>query len=347
MKKRDMTLDLLKIIASWFVIYQHVGGPVLEAPEYSVRYMAVLALNIFTETSVPLFLMVSGALLLRKQESAGAVAKRILRIVFLIIVFSAFYDIFYYRGQWLDKWGEDILYSVATTAMWYLYLYIGFLFMLPILRKIQLTDRECLYLVGIVVLFNGIFPFIQYYFDINMPSSIIGTFFFPTYIVLVFLGEYVLCRMKREWFHLKGAIAAMLAIVVLLAFSMYCAVYQFDHSGVIAFDYLYNRQYYGPVILMAAAIAYLVKFLADLLNKYEWIRKPVSWIGISTFGIYLMGDFFRILYQPYTWRFLDRYNEFIVLVIYTSVTWFSAFVVSFLYQGMKQLANYVWSWRKK
>ena len=69
--------------------------------QHGVQYAVSFFLSLVCKAAVPLFYMVSGALLLGKNESFGELArKRILRIVAVIVIFSLLYYLkFAVRGQ--------------------------------------------------------------------------------------------------------------------------------------------------------------------------------------------------------------------------------------------------------
>ena len=105
------------------------------------RYAVSFFLSLVCKAAVPLFYMVSGALLLGKNESFGELArKRILRIVAVIVIFSLLYYMkFAVRGQASVSPIRFLLglpFDVAFLPYWYLYSYLGILVSLPFLRPL-------------------------------------------------------------------------------------------------------------------------------------------------------------------------------------------------------------------
>ena len=57
---------------------------------------------------------------------------------------------------------------------WYLFSYLGFLILLPFLRKMirNLTEKEFLYLFGLHLLFGGLIPMLQFFPDLKLNTSL-------------------------------------------------------------------------------------------------------------------------------------------------------------------------------
>lgn len=195
--------DLMRIIAIFFVIWNHTatygfGLYTIQEPG-SLRYWVYLMVSIFCTFAVPLFFMISGALVLPKATMQDVWKKRIPKQAFILIVFSLAYffladyqgDITKYAtlndglGQALDnipggtsladtgtvlgmsKAGLflTVLYSGSWNfSFWFLYAYLLFLMSAPLLRAMaeKLTDRQYLYLFGLYFAYKAIVPIINW-----------------------------------------------------------------------------------------------------------------------------------------------------------------------------------------
>ena len=72
LKKKRVDLEIIRIVAILFVMINHTAtnGFVLEKMhQSSFQYIMLLCLASVARVAVPLFFMVSGALLLKKEES--------------------------------------------------------------------------------------------------------------------------------------------------------------------------------------------------------------------------------------------------------------------------------------
>lgn len=139
--KKKYYLEAVRITAVLLVMYNHSAPFMSFATQHGVQYAVSFFLSLVCKAAVPLFYMVSGALLLGKNESFGELArKRILRIVAVIVIFSLLYYMkFAVRGQASVSPIRFLLglpFDVAFLPYWYLYSYLGILVSLPFLRPL-------------------------------------------------------------------------------------------------------------------------------------------------------------------------------------------------------------------
>ena len=81
--KRKTYIDFLRIVAIYMVLFNHSGknGMMLfTISRQSPFYPFYLFNSIFIKIAVPLFLMISGTLLLGKNESYGDIVKRFIKL---------------------------------------------------------------------------------------------------------------------------------------------------------------------------------------------------------------------------------------------------------------------------
>ena len=94
-KVKILYIEILRIIAAFFVIYNHTGNDGFFLFSIcdvgSIQFWIYMAISIFCKFAVPVFFMISGALLLaRKDESLKDLyCKRIFKIVIILFAFSA------------------------------------------------------------------------------------------------------------------------------------------------------------------------------------------------------------------------------------------------------------------
>lgn len=143
---RKPYLDLLRILALFMVVFNHAAliSPVREYSGHAMYWVILLA-DECCKMAVPLFFMVSGALLLHREEPLSVLfRKRVLRFAVLIILFvggQLFFASCISGMGW--SWmrfltscftGNIYSYITAAHAVWFLYGYLGMLLLLPILR---------------------------------------------------------------------------------------------------------------------------------------------------------------------------------------------------------------------
>ena len=172
-KKYLLHIEAIRILATFFVIFNHTAerGFFLFAmyPNTDIQYWIYMGISVFCKFSVPMFLMISGVLLVEKEESLKRVwNQRIFRIFLALFVFSfiSYLQTAYQTDKKIDV-GEFLkgLYgSDWNFSYWYLYLYIAFLIALPFLRALcrNLQQVHYYYMIGIALVMNGVLPMVQY-----------------------------------------------------------------------------------------------------------------------------------------------------------------------------------------
>lgn len=117
-------LDILRILAIFLVVVVHTS--VLPSTLSITTFPSFLLFSL-AKTCVPLFLMVSGALLLGKQESYQSFfSKRAMRILIPWIIWCL---VFF----WIEG-GEQGMFGVLLTRFWFLPLIAGLYLLTPFLR---------------------------------------------------------------------------------------------------------------------------------------------------------------------------------------------------------------------
>ena len=171
-KKRLLSLDLLRIFAILLVIFNHTNERgfyrFLTDDPGTFLYWFNLFFSVACKVAVPLFFMISGAFLLRKDESIGATYKRGIRIIVDLVLFSL---LFYEVQAW--QTGIPLTLKAFLTGtvhtnfphLWYLYTYIGFLLVVPVLRGFVrgLTEREGFLLFVLAFVVGCALPLIEFF----------------------------------------------------------------------------------------------------------------------------------------------------------------------------------------
>lgn len=203
-ENKKVYLEAVRIIAVLLVIFNHTDGSFYYTlPCNIVTYLYSLILTVICRMAVPLFFMVSGALLLAKEESLSDLfKKRIARMAMVLVAVSLLYYSFdMARGRIEAPGAGDFLSRLAGNGIresfWFLYTYICALLLLPFFRKAApyLNKRLILYLVGLKAVFDLILPLIglitgaAFSFDAGFVS---GCYYY------MFLGYYLNREGEKE-----------------------------------------------------------------------------------------------------------------------------------------------------
>ena len=153
MKNKKIYLEFIRIVACFFVIVNHTVSYVFWDYVPGGKTWCVSVFSFFLcKFSVPVFLMISGIVLLGKEDSYGKLFKRIKKIVIIIIMSS----MLYYINECIrlhTKFGfltfvQRMIERPFSNCLWYLYMYLGILLILPVLQKMtkHMTKRDYEYI---------------------------------------------------------------------------------------------------------------------------------------------------------------------------------------------------------
>ena len=155
MAEKNSYIIYLRVLATIFVVMIHASTGFLyridpEAFDWSYANW----INAATRCSVPIFVIISGYLLLHKDENTWLFyKKRIPKLLYPFAFWTLIYLVYYFyrytnfESLSSEKIGSIILDKIlhgANAHLWYLYMIIGLYFAIPFLRKIMLqsTNRE-------------------------------------------------------------------------------------------------------------------------------------------------------------------------------------------------------------
>ena len=128
--KRSQYLDLLRIMAIFMVLYNHHSVYNFFLIRGKDDWIGVfsMVLSILSKCGPPLFFMISGALLLGKEESFTHIfTHRILRFLIVMALCTLW-------SCWRNLNVTDIVTVFTRKLNWYLYAYLAFLLLLPLMR---------------------------------------------------------------------------------------------------------------------------------------------------------------------------------------------------------------------
>ncbi|MBR2832527.1 MAG: acyltransferase family protein [Oscillospiraceae bacterium] len=218
MRKREGYLDVLRCLAIAMVLLNHCVSRYIRTPAYygTRTFVPLLMLNALSNIGVPLFLMISGCLMLESDSSrdiAGFYKKRLPRILLALIVWNVVYYVGpgLLRGRALSAGGffEELINAGSAYHLWFLYLIAGIYLLTPFLKRVvdSCTGRQCWLLLLLMLLCPTIRPFLNQTFGIyiNLFEPL-----FNGYIGYFLLG-YLLGRTElRRWMG-PAALAAFAA----------------------------------------------------------------------------------------------------------------------------------------
>jgi surface polysaccharide O-acyltransferase-like enzyme len=153
--RRNIGFDLIRIIAILMVLYNHreAYGYSVNFPYMGYKYVLEVFASALCKCGSALFFMVSGALLLGRQEPVKRIfTHRILRILIAMAAMAVLSKV-------QEQRPESLLTLFTSGLNWYLYSYLAYLIMLPFLRilaqHMTRDDRKLFFLISVIAYMLG------------------------------------------------------------------------------------------------------------------------------------------------------------------------------------------------
>ena len=208
MKKRIVYLDYLRFIASLAVIGIHVAGKgtYILGNQISSNvkiFSLAAAIDSCLRFAVPIFFMLSGALVFSKAEMNISMfyKQRAKRILIPLVFWGLFYSFTFNRDWSIIEHFKQVFLGNAFYHLWFLYAVIGLYLVAPVfyqfLKYSSKKDIEIILIICLIL--NSILPIIsaKYWEDLG------GTFSF-NYLsgsIFYFILGYYLVNYDIKWFN--------------------------------------------------------------------------------------------------------------------------------------------------
>lgn len=312
-KTRDYGLDILRVLACYLVIQVHTGefyyigdgGTVLSGN--SPFWVGIL--NSLCRVSVPLFVMISGYLLLPVKEEMGTFfKKRFTRVAIPFIVWCVLYAIYWaFKGQtdWAQA-GINILhipvnFGTEVGHLWYVYMLMGLYLFAPIISPwIANASRKNMEFYLTLWVVTLCIPYIHLVFP-----QILGEcywnhtpllYYFSGFLGYLILGAYIKKYMpeKKAWYMPVG----LLMIVVGYAITAGGFISLLDSTDVSELELTWGFETIN-VAMMGIGVFLLLKNFR-LSNPASVVAARITDISKMSYGIYLvhimvLNFFYKIL----------------------------------------------------
>lgn len=289
--------DVAKIVAIFGIVTIHIAAPTSENFHIvtAQAWDAAVLLETATRWSVPLFVMVSGMLLLTEKTAHESplvfYRRRAHRIAIPLIAWTLLYTAYSEHTGPHTSFAENVeaIYSGRPYYhLYFLFVIAGLYLVCPfIARAIKgMTDRQ----LGLLSAGALVFGFLWMGVPPWLPGSGSNAFsLFVPYIGFFLAGRW-LGRVRLDRELVAWCVVAICVLIGSTAFETYLWV----HAEGLAT----GRYFYGylspPVILASLACFVIVRYLTERREQRKPIAhmKALHFAGEATFGIFLIHPFF-------------------------------------------------------
>ena len=296
--RRVIYFDVLRVLATFTVIVLHLSAQ--HWADKDVFSNAWLAFNLYggiVRWSVPIFVMISGALFLGRDTDIHTILKKnVARIATVFLSWSGCYALvdLVFRHAPLSVVLSQLI--TGHYHLWFLYMIVGLYLLIPLLRPIAQSETLMRYFLLLALIFTFLLPQLVLYFSFISPqlSVVIKTVsmytycYFPLGFTVYFVGGYYLSR--RDFSRREEAVLYAVGILALL-FSIIAPVVHAKAQGApSAVFYNYDSL---NVLLTSVPIFVFAKQHLNLSSFREGDRQAkalafVRQLSRYSFGVYLV-----------------------------------------------------------
>ncbi len=337
---RLLYIDVIKIISIFLVIVNHTNSTIFLSLSPSPEWFISITYFYFCKVAVPMFIMATGALLLERNENYLKHAKRLWRIFIVLVIFSIFY---YVLNNGLHNTLKEIKTAIrtiiqkpSTNALWYMYIYIGIIIVLPFLQKMAsiLNEKDVIVLIFISLIAVGIGLILGHVINVHIYDGFNLTLFcYP--IGYLFSGYYINKYLSRNRIYFYTSLFIFfVSIFISVALS-----YHYYHKGYA------NILFWSDISLLnisvpSVSIFYIIKYISHsvLIQKYN---KFISNISMCVFGIYLVSDFVLVrslIFYIYVSKYI---NQFFACMLWQVLIFLVCFIIIFLVRKINIIKRYI------
>jgi surface polysaccharide O-acyltransferase-like enzyme len=318
-------VDLVRVLGSILVVMAHLNYVQVRG-SYPVDFYYA-----FSRIAVPLFFLLSGFLLLQKQEPLGVFfRKRALKVFIPFVIWSLFYmwtgnQFADFGSSWLGiiwKTIAAIMRSPRAGHLWFFYSLIGLYLATPVLRLFiaKATDRDLLYFIGVWIIAVPVTLFFDLYTKLKIG---IEWNFFTGYIGYFVLGYYL---GKRE--YSRNQIFFVAGLFLLSVFATFAGIHitkQID-------PYIdYFERYLSLDVIVMSATGFILLSRVPIGDRLQKFLEPQS---RASFGVYLIHVMILgwMMANPPFYALYASTMDWLVVPLLTVVGYIFSFVIVFVMQ---------------
>lgn len=332
--KRNINLDLIRLIAVTSVISIHffLNNGFYNEPINNSKMIIMLYLRTFFMICVPLFIILTGYLMSKKELSKKYYLK-IEKTIFTYIVASILCIL--YKIIFLNK--EYTIFNIIGLITsfsgcgyaWYVNMYLGLYLLIPFLNLIynNLKNKKEKHLLLITLILLTIFPSF-----INIKYKILPNWWTNIYpITYYYIGAY-LREYKINIKTFKNFLLIILSVIIFGTISLY-----FSYNKTFVWNSI-TGNWNPPQSFITSILVFIFILNLNLNNLPNKLKNIIYKISNRSFGIYLVSyifdDFFYSYLNKYITSISNKLYYFPLMII---LVFMYSYILSTLIDHFKTL----------
>ncbi|MGJ8641615.1 MAG: acyltransferase [Opitutaceae bacterium] len=345
MKSINRNLDQTRVLATFAVIVVHVvsiySKGILE--DFEPSWWIANFIKSSVRWCVPVFVMLSGALLLTSSNTidnyAPFLKRRMNRVILPLVFWSIFYSgLRFTRGVDLDTLVKDLILGEPFYHMWFLFMILGLYLSLPFLASAYhycKNKNTVLYLSILLILSTFIDEVINKFYLGNQGDQSFILSFIP-YIGYLILGRLLYDSSTQTYSKLTAS---------LLIFGSSIAATLFIFAATVSSKPELIRSiisYTSPLILLQSIFIFVLLAKVDVTSKLVSSDNMIR-LSRLTLGAYLIHPFFiyffrKLVPMPVRMEFLGMLPNF--LLEFSLITLLS-FITTYVFYRIQVLRKFI------
>ncbi len=361
-KKRDISVDLIRLFACLSVIGTHLCLQVLNQAYNRIDWGRLLEKSFFTD-GVPLFFMITGFFIANGRNYKKIWKSTIMKVLTPSIIYILFSQIFYMFivNKESIMWclqniltnlnivqifkgiltGNLTIINTLCDHLWYILSYVKIIIWIPVLWLVCKEEKSSKLARRIIIAFGiiaTVITDIQRFITIPTIGAVKILGLVDMELLYVLLGYELFVHKDKMKNNKKVFILSAIGFII-VNFIRYRIEMQYmvlnSYTNIVGRENFLGWQY---TCLNIISGLFIFTSIYSLEIKSEKISKIILWLADKTFGIYLIHYLLIAKIDLYKFEKIERfYFEVLYLVIGIAVIFISSLVIVLILRTIKEI----------
>ena len=335
MKEKKINIEFMRIIAILSTIVIHVSNIYMRSYGHisNGNFLVSTIFNACARICVPVFFMISGALLIKGEYDRQKYLKRIKKFIIILAVWSIIYYIInIIRGNNANLL-KAIVYTFFDTTytskhLWFMYAIIAMYIVLPFVTSMckNLTrEQENLFMIlwmgisGLSVLYLPLAKAITgHHIDVVYPIPLInGAYYLGYFICGHILYERLRNVKANKKYNLWCIITYILSVIIIFGVTYYSSI---SHHKL-----MNTMLWYRSIFIILESFAV---FIFITINEDKFKNPNINKVASLSFGVYLVHAIILFIIKDNV--NMTSYPPLLFIPVFTFVIFMLSLLISFI-----------------